>query len=214
MWAGRRSRRSVAEVFIADCPVLGAQTTASDKHTFLESPCCSHRRGQRLQQPGPSIPVASSGPIANGNGSPFCRHCETSYLYSPWENTHLTRTTGPAYWLRCIIARKIPHPSLQDGQVPVLYLPGHSRSEFRIMESCPPKLQPLAELQYRGILWSQRNGKDWTIGALLQSKEGGLGIDVGLDTSTKEALQRSLLKLARRAIGIAPQGGTPTGSLP
>ena len=156
----------------------------------------------------------SSGPMANGNGSPFCRHCETSYLYSPWENTLLTRTPDPAYWLRCIIARKIPHPSLQDGQVPVLYLPGHSRSEFRIMESCPPKLQPLAELQYRGILWSQRNGKDWTIGAFLQSKEGGLGIDVGLGHINKGSAKAIPLETRGRAIGIAPQGGTPTGSLP
>ena len=114
--------------------------------------------------------------------------------YSPDENT------GPAYWLRCIIARTILHPSLPDGQVPVLYLPGHSRSEFRVMESCPPELQPLAELQYRGTLWSQNNGKDWTIGAFLQSKEGGFRIDVGADASTKEALQRSLLKLAEEPL--------------
>ena len=39
--------------------------------------------------------------------------------------------TGPAYWLRCIIARTIPHPSLPAGKVPILYLPGYSRQDLR-----------------------------------------------------------------------------------
>ena len=32
--------------------------------------------------------------------------------------------TGPAYWLRCILARTIPHPGLPSGRAPILYLPG------------------------------------------------------------------------------------------
>ena len=115
-------------------------------------------------------------------------------IYSPDENT------GPAYWLRCIIARTIPHPGLPPEKVPVLYLPGYSRQDMRALETCPAELQPLAELQYRGILWSQKNGRDWTVNAFLQSRDGGLGIKVEGDQGTREALQRSLLKLVKEPI--------------
>ena len=107
---------------------------------------------------------------------------------------------GPAYWLRCVIARTIPHPALPPEMVPVLYLPGHSRQDLRALETCPVELQPLAELQYRGVLWTQKNGRDWTVNAFLQSMDGGLGIRVQTDTATKEALQRSLVKLAEESV--------------
>ena len=108
---------------------------------------------------------------------------------------------GPAYWLRCIIARTIPHPSLPSDQIPVLYLPGYGRQDIRAVETCPFELRPLAELQYRGVIWNQKNGRDWTVSAFLQSREGGLGIEVGADQETKEALHRSLLQLASEHIG-------------
>ena len=115
--------------------------------------------------------------------------------YSPDERT------GPAYWLRCVVARTIPHPDVPPERVPVLYLPGYSRQDIRALETCPLKLRPLAELQYRGVLWTQKNGRDWTIGAFLQSKDGGLGIEVGGDLGTKEALRRSLVRLAEESLG-------------
>ncbi len=107
---------------------------------------------------------------------------------------------GPAYWLRCVIARTIPHPGLPPEKVPVLYLPGYSRQDLRALENCPVELQPLVELQFRGVLWSQKNGRDWTISAFLQSRDVGLGIRVETDHRTKEALQRSLVKLAEEPI--------------
>jgi hypothetical protein len=66
-------------------------------------------------------------------------------------------------------------PEVQFQGVPVVYLPGVSRAELRAIESCPRDLQPLAELQYRGVFWSQVNAKDWTVSAFLSSKNGGLG---------------------------------------
>ena len=114
--------------------------------------------------------------------------------YSPDEHI------GPAYWLRCVIARTIPHPALPSDKVPVLYLPDYSRQDIRALEYCPDELKPLAELQYRGVLWSQKNGRDWTVNAFLQSRDGGLGIKVEGDRGTREALQRSLLKLAEEPI--------------
>lgn len=97
---------------------------------------------------------------------------------------------GPAVWLKCAIAGALPKVQL-DG-VPVVYLPGVSRAELRAIESCPRDLQPLAELQYRGVFWSQANTKDWTLGAFLASKYGGLGLDVAQDKATQEALLQAL----------------------
>lgn len=97
---------------------------------------------------------------------------------------------GPAIWLKCILARKLEGLSLEG--VPVLYLPGVSRADLRAIESCPRHLQPLAELQYRGVFWTQLNAKDWTVNAFLTSKKGGLGLDVGQDQATQKALLRAL----------------------
>lgn len=97
---------------------------------------------------------------------------------------------GPAVWLKCAIVGLLPEVQL-DG-VPVIYLPGVSRAELRAIESCPRDLQPLAELQYRGVFWSQANAKDWTLGAFLASKSGGLDLDVAQDKATQEALLQAL----------------------
>ena len=119
--------------------------------------------------------------------------------YAPDEHT------GPAYWLRCIIARTIPHPGLPTQKIPVLYLPGYSRQDMRALETCPVELRPLAELQYRGVLWSQKNGRDWTVNAFLQSRDGGLSVRVAGDQGTRESLQRSLSKLAEEPLGAIRQ---------
>jgi hypothetical protein len=99
--------------------------------------------------------------------------------------------TGPAIWLKCAIAGKLESIDL-GGQTPVVYLPGTSRSDLRAIETCPRELQPLAELQYRGVFWSQANGKDWTVNAFLSAKKGGLALDVAQDGATQEALKRVL----------------------
>ncbi len=102
--------------------------------------------------------------------------------------------SGPAIYLRSVIAGALGD-ALPAGGVPILYLPGVSRQELRAVEECPKPLQPLAELQYRGVIFSHKNGRDWTIAGFLQAADG-LGIAVGSDAATREAVQRSLLKLA------------------
>ena len=102
----------------------------------------------------------------------------------------LEARTGPAIWLKCAIAGVLSDVQLQG--TPVVYLPGVSRAELRAIESCPRDLQPLAELQYRGVFWSQSNGKDWTVSSFLTPKAGGLGFDVALDKATQEALAQVL----------------------
>lgn len=97
---------------------------------------------------------------------------------------------GPAIWLKCAIAGLLP--DVQFDGVPVVYLPGVSRTELRAIETCPRDLQPLAELQYRGVFWSQAGGRDWSVNAFLSSKSGGLGLDVAQDKATQEALEQVL----------------------
>lgn len=97
---------------------------------------------------------------------------------------------GPAIWLKCAIAGLLPEA--QFAGVPIIYLPGVSRADLRAIEGCPRALQPLAELQYRGVFWSQANAKDWTVGAFLSSKNGGLGLDVAQNKATQEALHQVL----------------------
>lgn len=103
---------------------------------------------------------------------------------------NLDARSGPAVWLKCAIAAVLPE--VQFKGVPVVYLPGVSRAELRAIESCTRDLQPLAELQYRGVFWSQVNTKDWTVSAFLSSKHGGLGLDVAQDKATQEALAQVL----------------------
>jgi len=109
--------------------------------------------------------------------------------------------TGPAIWLRCVIepavrADKFPALLWPAGTVPVVYMPGVSRQTLRAVEECPDALKPLVELQYRGTVWTQKNGKDWTIRAFLVSDDGGLGLDVAEDKLTLQAIQGALSQLA------------------
>ena len=107
-----------------------------------------------------------------------------------------THRTGPAIWLRCVLAGKIDGITLPTGTVPIIYLPGVSRATLRATEDCPQELKPLAELQYRGVIWSQVNSKDWTIAAYLQTEKGGLHLSVAKDQATVTSLRRALEKLA------------------
>lgn len=105
------------------------------------------------------------------------------------------KRTGPAIWLRCVIAGRTDDVSLPGDRIPILYLPGVGRQDLRAVESCPDYLKPLAELQFRGVIWSQMNGKDWTVLAFLKSDQGGLGLDVAQDNDAKNSMQLALYHL-------------------
>jgi PglZ domain len=105
------------------------------------------------------------------------------------------KRTGSAIWLRCVIAGKIDDVAIPKDVAPIFYLPGVSRQDLRAIESCPDYLKPLAELQYRGVIWSQINAKDWTILAFLKSDQGGLGLDVAQDSETSNAMKMALSQL-------------------
>ncbi len=114
--------------------------------------------------------------------------------YNPEEKT------GPAIWLRCIVDRTLPEIDFPEDSVPVIYMPDVSRQVLRAVEECPDSLKPLVELQYRGALWTQRNGKDWTIEAFLTSEDIGLCLDLALDKQTRKAMRGALAQLATTPI--------------
>ena len=108
---------------------------------------------------------------------------------------------GPAIWLRTVIEPEVRQKSFSEldweiESVPVIYMPGVSRQQLRAAEDCPLELRPLIELQYRGTVWKQRNGRDWTVEAFLVSSDGGLRLDVAGDHATKQAMLGSLSRLA------------------
>ena len=112
---------------------------------------------------------------------------------------------GSAIWLRTIIepeVRKCSFSQLDwdEKAAPVIYMPGVSRQQLRAAEDCPGELRPLIELQYRGTVWKQRNGRDWTVEAFLVSADGGLGLDVAVDHATRQAMLGSLGRLATTPI--------------
>jgi hypothetical protein len=104
--------------------------------------------------------------------------------------------TGPAIWLRCVIERSLPDIDLPEDAIPILYMPNVSRQTLRAVEECPDSLKPLVELQYRGTVWTQRNGRDWTVEAFLVSEDGGLGLDVARDRHTRRSMITALGQLA------------------
>ncbi|MDA8228809.1 MAG: BREX-1 system phosphatase PglZ type B [Desulfitobacterium hafniense] len=109
--------------------------------------------------------------------------------YNPEERS------GPAIWLRCVVAGTMQGVSLDKQQIPIFYLPGVSRQDLRAIEQCAEELKPLAELQYRSALWSQVNARDWSIFAYFKTELGGLGLDVAKDQASLNALHLALARL-------------------
>lgn len=103
--------------------------------------------------------------------------------------------TGPAVWLRCIIDRALDEPALPADRPPIVCLPGVTRQQLRSGDQCPDTLKPLVELQFRGVLWHQPNGSDWTVSAFLTSSKA-LRLEVRSDRATAAALTRALPEVA------------------
>jgi len=108
---------------------------------------------------------------------------------------------GPAIWLRTVLEPEVRQTSFSeldwdDEAISIIYMPGVSRQQLRAAEDCPPELRPLIELQYRGTVWKQRNGRDWTVEAFLASSDGGLGLDIAGDHATRQAMLGALGRLA------------------
>lgn len=116
------------------------------------------------------------------------------FVFGAWDQE---KKTGPAIWLKCVISRLMEGASYPSGSVPIVYLPGVSRGDLRAIDSCKVELKPIAELQYRGTIWSHPNGRDWTPQAFLKVY---CGIDVAGDNATKESLPRAISALLEEEV--------------
>jgi hypothetical protein len=155
---------------------------------------------------GVAAPVAVLWTDADGQWKPALRALQAAipYLYTLGSYNPEERS-GPVIWLKCVIERVLPEISPPADSVPILYLPNVSRQELRAAGDCPRELLPLIELQYRGAVWHQRNGRDWTIDAFVTSEQG-IGLDVAADPRTREAMYRSLpVLIAEPLVHLRPQ---------
>lgn len=176
-------------------------TTTSKSGTFIEAVKDSLAAAGRYNSGDSLPPAAILWTDADGEWQPIVMRLRalmpellTLGEYEP------EQCTGPAIWLRCIVDGALPDVKLPEKSVPVLYLPNVSRQLLRSPEECPEELKPLVELQYRGAVWTQLNGKDWTVEAFLVSESGGLGLDVGRDNATRNALLGAMDMLATTPI--------------
>jgi len=103
--------------------------------------------------------------------------------------------TGPTIWIKCALARELDDVDVPAEEIPIVYLPGVDRQALRAGEACSPSLQPLVELQFRGAVFCQQNGRDWSVEAMLSS-DAGLGLDVARDAATRESMLAALPVLA------------------
>jgi len=179
-------------------------TKPAGTDTLLDALTASLAAATRSPE-GIADPVALLWTDADGQWRPLlpvlqkaCAHLYVLGDYAP------VQRTGPAIWLKCVVDRTIPEITPPAGTVPILYLPRVSRQELRAGGDCPARLHPLIELQYRGAVWHQKNGRDWSVEAFLIS-ESTLGLDMALDARTREALMRALPALATEP--LAPLRG-------
>ena len=144
-------------------------------------------------------PVALLWTDAEGQWKPLLPHSEVLpqlFLLGPYVPE---KRQGPAIWLKCIVDRVLPGIEQEQGAIPILYLPNVGRLDLRAAGDCDAMLQPLVELQYRGGVWHQRNGRDWTVEAFLASNDS-LALDIARDRLTHDAMLRALPLLAQEPI--------------
>ena len=104
-----------------------------------------------------------------------------------------SRRTGPAVWLRCVVDGKI-NGILPNGVIPIILLPGVGRQDLQAGQETDDLVRPLAELMYRGTMWLQHNGSDWTARSFLGSNRT-LDLDLAKDQHTEAALRRAIAEV-------------------
>ena len=149
---------------------------------------------------GVGVPVALLWTDADGQWNPLLptlrKVLPQLYMLGPYAPEE---RQGPVIWLKCIVERTLPDVAPEVGVVPILYLPKVGRQDLRAAGDCDPMLQPLIELQYRGGVWHQRNGRDWTLDAFLTSDDA-LALDIARDDRTRDAMMRALHLLAQEPV--------------
>lgn len=109
-----------------------------------------------------------------------------------------SRRTGPAIWLRCVVDGTITDV-VPEGSTPIILLPGVGRQDLQAGQESDELVRPLAELMYRGTMWLQLNGSDWTARSFLVSNRT-LELDVAKDQQTEAALRRAIAEVLGQTI--------------
>jgi hypothetical protein len=150
-------------------------------------------------------PVALLWPDETGQWSPVVRRIRDRLPVVTLGDYDPGQRQGPAYWIRCVAARTIDI-GLPNGPL-IIYLPGVPRSELRAVDSCPPELAPIAELQYRGLEFTRPKSKqEWSIRGLLTNVERGIGLTIAPGTGTSAALLLALNQLLDEQVDrLSPQ---------
>lgn len=103
------------------------------------------------------------------------------------------KRTGPVIWIKCMVARELSESADWPAEtIPIIYLPGFSKNNVKNFAQGDLGLQPLMEYLYTGALFAQPNGREWTVMALLENQQIGLGLKVAQDNPTKEAVIKAL----------------------
>ena len=115
----------------------------------------------------------------------------------PWNPPAMT---GPAIWIKTLLARKLEGATWARDAIPIIYLPGVARADLRSAEDCPAELLPLVELLFRGTTFAHSNGRDWSIVAFLRSASPGPALDVDIGQAASEAAVRAADILALQPV--------------
>ena len=174
---------------------FGGGIRLSDTDTFFDAFVAALRRASDYNKGDQTPPAAVLWTDKDRQWEPLVPRLRVELPLLTLGQYNPSILTGPAIWLRCMIARTLPEADWPQTETPILYLPGISRQELRSVAECPQDIKPLVELQYRGTLFTQKNARDWTVEAFLRSSDGGLEIEVSTDAATRAALPRTLLRL-------------------
>ena len=111
-------------------------------------------------------------------------------------NIELDQPSGFAVWWtgRCQMS-SYPREPPQSCICPV-----SAAKSFERFRNAPTVSSLSWNFSTAGVFWTQKNGKDWTVEAFLVSEEGGLGLDVAHDASTRSAMLGALAELTTTSV--------------
>lgn len=118
-------------------------------------------------------------------------------------NYEPSKKQGPAIWIKCMIAKMLPEANWNADAIPIIYMPGVAKTDLRNLETAVFNFQPLLEYQYTGTLFTQENGREWTILSFVENPINGLGVKVSQDSATKDALRKTLTTIFQDAEVLA-----------
>ena len=181
--------------------------------TFLDRLQASFAASLRVPE-GVAAPVALLWTDADGQWLPLLPQLRAFFpelftlSYEPRSALRPSAALGSGYLAALRRGSRAARVVIPEGKIPILYLPRVNRQELRAAGDCPPRLLPLVELQFRGRVWHQSNGRDWSVQAFLVS-EDGLGLEIAQDRRTEEAMLRVLELLAE--VDLDALRGSPAG---